>query len=81
MSVFQAEKFCGGDGAKEAAYQAEGQYMAGDYDKKELAEILNEEDGFSEMYYKDDDGYYRITGNSKKFDDYEALSKYLGYQP
>lgn len=81
MSVFQAEKFCGGDGAKEAAYQAEGQFMAGDYDKKELVEILNEENEFSEMCFKDDDGYWKITGNLRKFNDYEELSKYLGYEP
>ena len=81
MNVFEAEKFFGGDGAKEAAYQAEGQFMAGDYDKKELAEALGEEDGFSEMCFKDDDGYWKITGNPRKFDDYEALSKYLGYEP
>jgi hypothetical protein len=74
INVFQAIEFANGDGAKEAAYQAERQFMEDDFDKKEINEELGiEDDGFSEMYYKDDDGYWRITGKDKKWDTYEEM--------
>lgn len=67
INVFQAIDFVNGDIAKEAAYQAERQFMEGDFDKKEINEELGiEDDGFSEIYHKEDDGYWIITDKDKK---------------
>lgn len=74
LNVFDAVDFVNGDIAKEAAHQAERQFIENDFEKEE-------EYSFTEMAYKDDDGYWRITGVDKKFDSYEELSNHLGYEP
>lgn len=49
--------------AVEALIQAEQQFMSGDFDASEL----NEDEGFTQMAYKDDDGWWRVTGGTGKF--------------
>lgn len=81
LNVFNAIGFHNGDGAKEAAYQAERQFIENDFDKNELKESLSQSDNdFNEMAYKDDDGFWRITGKEIKFDTYEKLIEYVGHE-
>ncbi len=73
INVFNAIDFCNGEIAKEAACNAEQQFMEGNYDKAELKEAFGITDSnFREMIYKDDDGYWRITGRSRTWDSYEG---------
>jgi hypothetical protein len=53
--------------AVEALIQAEQQFMSGDFDDSELKEALGEDEGFTQMAYKDDDGWWRVTGGTGKF--------------
>jgi hypothetical protein len=52
--------------AKDTLFMAEEQYLKGEYDQKEL-DALEDRDGFTAMAYKDDDGYWRVTGSSRKY--------------
>lgn len=55
--------------AHEAMIQAETQFMENDFDREDLGE----DRGFSAMAYKDDDGYYRVTGFPKRYTSWEEL--------
>jgi hypothetical protein len=54
--------------AIEAMLQAEADFLENGYEEEE-------DEGFSAMAYKDDDGYWRITGWEKKWDDQESLMR------
>jgi hypothetical protein len=77
-SIFQAVDNSPKDGiAIEALIQAEDQFMRNDFSKEDLNEIkktLNTE-GFDKMAYKDDDGYWRVTGILTKYNTIESLQR------
>lgn len=82
-NVFNAIDLAQGDGAKEAAYQAERQFMEGDFSQAELNEALGINPGdFEEMAYKDDDGYWRVTGDvhNRKWDTWEEMAVAMGIE-
>jgi len=58
--------------AIEALHQVELEILNGEISPEEMASVKADE-GFTEMAYKDDDGYWRVTGSSIKYDDHEAL--------
>jgi len=75
INIFNAHEIVNGDMAKEALVLAEQQFLNEDFDKSELNEG---DDGINAMYYKDDDGYWRVTDSDLKFDSYEDLAKHFG---
>jgi len=83
LNVFNAVESSSGDGAKEAAYQAEREFLEGDISKAELNEALGiDENDFQEMAYKDDDGYWQVTGDvrKRKWDTWEEMAKEMGIE-
>lgn len=77
MNIFDAVERANPNGiAIEALIQAEMEYMSADYDAQEVYDILNpDSNGFTKMAYKDDEGYWRVTGSNKKYDEYDDLYK------
>lgn len=78
--IFNAIDSADKDGiAIEALMQAELQFLSGDYDQQELEDALKEceRPDFSEMAYKDDFGFWRVTGVEKKFDSIEHLNQHF----
>ena len=70
-SIFQAVEQADPHGiAVEALIQAETQFMTNDFDSTEL----EDDDGFAQMAYKDDDGFWRVTGSKKKYLNCEELT-------
>lgn len=75
-SIFEAIDGADKDGiAIEAMIQAEHQFLCGDFTKDEIEEMYQEDVGFQQMAYKDDDGYWRVTGYNGKYATHELLMK------
>lgn len=67
MNIFEAVENTDPNGqAIEALIQAEMQFMEGNIGE-------SEDEGFTQMAYKDDDGYWVVTGKSQKYNSYDEL--------
>ncbi len=74
MNVFEAVQNANPDGiAIEAIIQAEEMFLRGEVTQEDIDEINGNTDGINQMAFKDDDGYWRVTGRLKKWESYEDL--------